>query len=217
MRRMIFVPLLIMIAILAIAGGVGYYLYNNYLYYSTDDATVTGQMLTVSSPQNGQLTNMAVKLGDKVTAGEVVGSVTGVSATGAKANVNVTSPIDGTIVQASGVQGQAVAAGSPLVEVANLTNPTITAYVDEGQLNNVKVGQSVDVTVDAFSGTTYSGHIQQIVQATAGSFSLIPSTDNTTGNFTKVSQRVPVIVTLDSNGGNDLIPGLNATVTIHLH
>lgn len=217
MRRMILVPFLVVVAVLAIAGAVGWYFYNNYQYYSTDDAQVTGQLLNVSSPQNGQLTNLAVKLGDKVTTGQVIGTVSGISATGAKTSINVTSPIDGTIVQNSAVQGQAVAAGYTLVAVANIANPTVTAYVDEGQLNNIKVGQDVDVTVDAFSGTTYSGHVQQIVQATAGSFSLIPSTDNATGNFTKVSQRIPVIVSIDGTSGNDLLPGLNATVKIHLH
>jgi multidrug resistance efflux pump len=72
------------------------------------------------------------------------------------------------------------------------------------------------VTVDAYSGTTFTGHIQQIVQATAGSFSLLPTQDNASGNFTKVSQRIPVIVTLDGNG-KDLVPGMSAQTTIHLH
>lgn len=218
MRRssLILVPVLIFIAILAIVIGGGLYFYNGYLYYSTDDAQVAGKMLSINSTADGQLTTIAA-VGDKVVAGRAVATVAGVSATGLKNLRTITSSISGTVVQASAIQGQAVAAGTPLVEVANMDNPTVTAYIDEGQLNNVKVGQQVDVTVDAFSGTVYNGHVQQIVQATAGTFSLIPSTDNTSGNFTKVSQRVPVIITLDGTSSNDLVPGLSATAKIHLH
>jgi Multidrug resistance efflux pump len=215
MRRTILVTVLIVVAILAIVGGGAWYFYNNYQYYQTDDAQVSGKMLSISSTANGQLTSV-VSVGEKVASGQVVATVAGISATGAKTNINITTPIDGTVVQASVIQGQTVAAGTPLAQVANMDHPTVTAYIDEGQLNNVKVGQTVDVSVDAFSGS-YQGHVQQIVQATAGTFSLIPSTDNTSGNFTKVSQRVPVIIVLDGNGGNDLVPGLSATVTIHLH
>lgn len=218
MRRssVILVPVLIFIAILAIVIGGGLYFYNNYLYYSTDDAQVAGKMLSISSTANGQLTTI-VNVGDKVAAGQTVATVAGVSATGHKTLSDITSSISGTVVQSSAIQGQVVAAGTPLAQIANMDNPTVTAYIDESQLNNVKVGQQVDVTVDAFPGTTYNGHVQQIVQATAGTFSLIPSTDNTSGNFTKVSQRVPVIITLDGTSTNDLVPGLSATAKIHLH
>lgn len=218
MRRTILVTTLIFIAILAVLGGGAWFFFQSYQYYSTDDAQVTGPMLTVSSPAAGQLNTLSVKLGDKVTSGQVLGTVTVPPvATGKATLVNITSPIAGTIVQVPAVQGQMVAPGVGLVEVADLSNLTVTAYVDESALRNVKVDQSVDVTVDAYSGTTYSGHVHQIVQATAGSFSLLPTSDPTSGNFTKVSQRVPVIISLDGIGSNDLVPGLSAEVTIHLH
>lgn len=216
MRRTILVTVLIVVAILAIAGGGAWYFYNNYQFYQTDDAQVSGKMLSISSTANGELTSV-VNVGDKVAAGQTVATVAGISATGAKTSIKITTPIDGTVVQSNAVQGQTVAAGTPLAQVANMNHPTVTAYIDEGQLHNVKVGQDVDISVDAFSGSSYSGHVQQIVQATAGSFSLIPSTDNTSGNFTKVSQRVPVIISLDGTSSNDLVPGLSATVTVHLH
>ncbi len=219
MRRAILVPVLVVLAILAIAGGIGYYIYNSYTFYTTDDAQVNGQIVNISAPGNGQLAALSVKQGDRVTAGQTIGSVT-VAGTGANAQsntVNVTSPISGTIVQLPAVQGQSVAAGLTVAQVTDLSNVNIVAYVDENTINNVSVGQQVDVKVDAFSGTTYTGHVQQIVQATAGSFSLLPTQDNASGNFTKVGQRVPVIVSLNGNGGNDLVPGLSATVTIHLH
>lgn len=219
MRRMILVPLLIVVIVLAVAGGIGYYIYNNYLYYSTDDVQLTSPIVSVSAPVTGQLTTLSVKQGDKVTQGQTIGTITPATATGATATttVNLTSPIDGTVVQVPAVQNQMVSPGLALVQVTNLSNLTVTAYVDEGQINNVKIGQDVDIHVDAFSDTSYKGHVQSIVQATAGSFSLLPTQDNASGNFTKVSQRVPVVISLDGNGGTDLVPGMSAEVTIHIH
>ncbi|GCE26329.1 multidrug efflux protein [Dictyobacter alpinus] len=219
MRRMILVLLLILVAVLAIIGGVGYWLYNNYLYYQTDDAQVTGKILNVSSPQAGELTTLSVKLGDKVTAGQIIASISAnpTTPTGTKTNVDITSPIAGTIVQVPAIQGETVAPGLALAQVADLGNLTVTAYVDEGQINNVKVNQDVDINIDAFSGTNYKGHIQNIVSATAGSFSLLPSTDNASGNFTKVSQRIPIVISLDGAGSNNIVPGMSAEVTIHVH
>lgn len=219
MRRAILIPVLVVLAFLAIVGGIGYYIYNSYTFYSTDDAQVNGQIVNIGATGNGQLTTLSVKQGDKVTSGQTIGSIT-VTGTGANAQsstVNVTSPINGTIVQVAAVQGQGVAPGLTIAQVTDLSNVNVIAYVDENTINNVSVGQQVDVRVDAYSGTTYTGHVQQIVQATAGSFSLLPTQDNASGNFTKVGQRVPVIVSLNGNGGNDLLPGLSANVTIHLH
>lgn len=219
MRRLILVPLLVVIGVVAILGGIGYWIYNNYTYYSTDDAQVNGQIVNISSPLNGQLTNLAVQIGDKVTAGQAVGTVTGVSTTtGAKTDVQVTSPIAGTIVQVSAVQGQGVSAGLSLVQIADLNHLDVIAYIDESAISNVKTNQTVDIKVDAYSGTNYTGHVDRIVQATADSFSLLPTTDPGSANFTKVGQRIPVLVSLDGgNASNDLVPGMSASVVIHLH
>ncbi|GER87702.1 multidrug efflux protein [Dictyobacter vulcani] len=219
MRRIILVFLLLLVAVLAVIGGVGYWWYENYYFYSTDDAQISGKILNVSSPQAGELTTLSVKLGDKVTAGQVIASLTvnPLTPTGTKTTVDVTSPIAGTIVQVPAIQGQAVAPGLALAQVADLSNMTVMAYVDEGQINNIKVNQDVDVTIDAFSGNNYKGHVQNIVSATAGSFSLLPSSDTASGNFTKVAQRIPVVISLDGVGGDNVVPGMSAEVTIHVH
>ncbi len=223
MRRMILIPVLVVLALLAIAGGVGFYIYNNYTYYQTDDAQVTGSIVSVSAPMSGQLSAYTAKVGQTVTAGQVIGTITLPTTTGTTSTattpktMDITSPIDGTIVQATAVQGQNVNPGLTVAQVTNLGNLTITAYVDENVINNVSQGQKVDIKIDAYSDTTYTGHVQQIVQATAGSFSLLPTQDNASGNFTKVGQRVPVIISLDGSGGKDIIPGMSATAVIHIH
>lgn len=222
MRRLL-IPLLVIIAVLAIGGGIFYAVYNNYTYYNTDDAQITGPIVNVSAPAAGTLTNLSIKQGDTVTANEIIGTITlppSASANGTAgtpATINLTSPMNGTILQVPAVQGQNVAPGLAIAEVTNLSAMTVTAYVDENSINNVSVGQSVDITIDAYKDTSFTGHVQQIVQATAGEFSLLPNEDPTSGNFTKVGQRIPVIIALDNNGGKDIVPGMSAEVTIHLH
>jgi multidrug resistance efflux pump len=218
MRRFILVPILVMVALLAIVGGVAYWGYNNYIYYTTDDAQVTGPIVSVSSPQSGLLNDLKVQLGSTVAAGDVVATVSVSSTTGTASKiVNVTTPIAGTVIQTSAVQGQGVAAGLSLLQVTDLNHLSITAYVDESQISNIKLNQDVDVKIDAYSGTSYTGHVQRIVAAAASEFSLLPSADYSSGNFTKVSQRIPVIISFSSNNGNAVVPGMSAEVTIHIH
>jgi len=221
MRRMILVPLLVILAVLAILSGIIYWLYNGYMFYTTDDAQVTGKIISVSAPMAGTLSTLSVKQGDTVTSGQTIGTITGAPSstvtTGKASSLDLTSPISGTVVQVPTVQGQAVTPGLTILQVTDLNALNVTAYVDESAISNVKNGQDVDVKVDAYSDTTLTGHVQQIVQAAAGQFSLLPNQDPTSSNFTKVGQRIPVIITLDGNGGKDIVPGMSANVSIHLH
>lgn len=219
MRRIILVPLLIFLALAAIGGAIAYWIYDNYNYYRTDDAQISGQILNVSAPVAGTLTSLSVKLNDKVTVGQTIGSITPAASATARgaASLDLTSPMNGTILQVPAVQGQNVAPGLTLVVLTDPSTVTVTAYVDENAINNVSVGQAVDIHIDAYSDTSFTGHIEQIVQATAGQFSLLPNQDPTSGNFTKVGQRIPVVITLDATAGKALLPGMSAEVTIHIH
>ncbi|HYX48703.1 MAG TPA: efflux RND transporter periplasmic adaptor subunit, partial [Ktedonobacteraceae bacterium] len=188
------------------------------------DAQVTAQIVSVSAPSAGTLTSLTVKTSDKVTAGQTIGSITPVTSssassgtTGSTPSLNLTSPINGTILQIPAVQGQNVAPGLTLVQLTDLSSVDVTAYVDENEINNVGIGQSADIHIDAYSDTSFTGHVVQIVQATAGQFSLLPNQDPTSGNFTKVGQRIPVIISLDGSAGKAIMPGMSAEVTIHLH
>jgi multidrug resistance efflux pump len=223
MRRMILVPVLIFIALAAIGGGIAYWVYDSYTFYRTDDAQLTSKIINVSAPTAGTLTTLNVKLGDVVTQGQSIGTITGAPTTsltgvvGSAPSMSVTSPLSGTIVQVPAVQGQLVSPGLPIATLTDLSALTVTAYVDEGAISNIAVGQSVDIHVDAYSDTSFTGHVHQIVKATAGQFSLLPNQDPTSSNFTKVGQRVPVVISLDGNGGKDILPGMSVSVTIHIH
>jgi len=224
MRRTILVPLLIFLALAAIGGAIAYWIYDSYNYYRTDDAQVSGQIVSVSAPAAGTLTSLTIKQGEQVTAGQTIGSITPAAATTstggtsvAPLSLNLTSPIDGTVLQVPAVQGQNVAPGLALVEVTNLSSVKVIAYVDENAINNVNAGQSVDIHIDAYSDTSFTGHVVQIVPAAAGQFSLLPNQDPTSGNFNKVGQRIPVVIALDGTSGKVIMPGMSAEVTIHIH
>ncbi|HEX9131053.1 MAG TPA: efflux RND transporter periplasmic adaptor subunit [Ktedonobacteraceae bacterium] len=222
MRRMIFVPLLIFLALAAIGGAITYWVYDSYNYYRTDDAQVSGKIISVSAPAAGTLTSLTIKQGEQVTAGQTIGSITPAAATStaspvAPTSLSLTSPIDGTILQVPAVQGQNVAPGLALVQVTDLSSVKVIAYVDENAINNVNAGQSVDIHIDAYSDTSFTGHVVQIIPAAAGQFSLLPNQDPTSGNFTKVGQRIPVVIALDGNSGKLIMPGMSAEVTIHIH
>ena len=107
--------------------------------------------------------------------------------------------------------------GLTVVQLTDLKSVNVTAYVDEGAIDNVKIGQDVDVHIDAYSGTSFTGKVQRIVMATAGQFSLLPTQDNASSNFTKVGQRIPVVISLDTTSGKTIMPGMSVSVTIHIH
>lgn len=99
MRRVIFIPILIFLALAAIGGTIAYLIYDNYTYYRTDDAQVTGQIVNISAPATGILSSLSIKQGDTVTQGETIGQVT-VPTT--QTTINLTSPMSGTILQVPG-------------------------------------------------------------------------------------------------------------------
>jgi len=215
MRRILLINLIVVLGIAIVAGVVGYLVYNNYYYYSTDDAQVSGNIVNIVPTISGTLESLTVSTGDYISANQVIGTV---QATGTNAIANVTAPFTGVVVAVPGVVGQIVTPQLALVQEADPSSVKITAYVDESVVKNVAAGQFVDIHVDAYSGTSYTGHISQVVGAAASQFSLLPTTDNASGNFTKVSQRIPVQIIIDSsNPGQALLPGMSAEVTIHLH
>jgi membrane fusion protein, multidrug efflux system len=106
----------------------------------------------------------------------------------------IRSPIDG-IVGAKNVEiGATVSPGQALMQIVPSKGQYVTANFKETQLGTMRVGQSVDVEVDAYKGTHFDGRVDSIGPASQNTFSLIPA-QNATGNFVKVTQRVPVRIT----------------------
>lgn len=215
MRRTVLVPIAIIVAILIIVGVGSYLIYNNYYFYSTDDALVTGNIVNITPLTSGTLTDLTVQVGDFVSAKQIIGTVKG--NTFPFIETHLTAPFTGVIVQVPGSVGETVSPGVAVAQETDLNGVKVTAYVDESQLKNIRVGQAADIHVDAYGGSDFTGHVNQIVSAAAGQFSLLPTQDNSSGNFTKVSQRFQVIILLDNNQSQILYPGMSVEVTIHLH
>jgi membrane fusion protein (multidrug efflux system) len=89
----------------------------------------------------------------------------------------------------------------------------VVANLKETQLAEIKAGQRAEISLDTFDGKI-GGHVDSIAAGTGSRFSLLPA-ENATGNFIKVTQRVPVKIKLDDRHGNILRPGMSADVTIH--
>jgi membrane fusion protein (multidrug efflux system) len=107
------------------------------------------------------------------------------------------APISGFIGQKSVEIGQQVSPGTPLLTIVPLSNVYITANFKETQMARIKKGEHVDISVDAYPGVQFSGVVGDISPASQNSFALVPA-QNATGNFVKVTQRIPVRIYVDS-------------------
>ena len=128
----------------------------------------------------------------------------------------VKAPAKGVVSRKSLNPGQVVQQGQPLLAIVEVQDVWITANYKETQLADMRPGQSAKVTVDAYGGRTFSGHVDSIAAATGARFSLLPP-ENATGNFVKVVQRVPVKIVLDAgqNPESLLRPGMSVTPTVY--
>jgi len=150
------------------------------------------------------------------SASSAAGSPTN-GAGGGTAQVAALAPIGGAVIDVAAPPGQFVQPGQAIAEIVDPNAVYITALVDENNIGDVRLGQGVDVSVDSASSTTLHGVVSQIVGVTAGSLALLPVNNYATGNFTKVSQRIPVRIRLGSLQGQTLKVGASANVTIHIH
>jgi membrane fusion protein (multidrug efflux system) len=107
------------------------------------------------------------------------------------------APIDGYIGQKSVDVGQQVAPGTPLLMIVPLAHVYVTANFKETQMSNIRPGEQADVSVDAYPGVKFSGTVASIGPASQNTFALVPA-QNATGNFVKVTQRIPVRIYVNS-------------------
>jgi membrane fusion protein (multidrug efflux system) len=126
----------------------------------------------------------------------------------------ITSPYNGRTGRKQILEGQQVQLGQPLVSIVNENEKWVTANFKETQVNGMYVGQPVKISVDAVSGKIYGGRIQAISASTGSKFSLLPA-DNSTGNFVKIIQRIPVKIVFDDNQDITAVKsGMNVTVSV---
>ena len=127
----------------------------------------------------------------------------------------VRAPTHGVVSRRSVEPGQLVDPARPLLALTELDDSWIVANFKEDQIGALRVGQTAQVSLDAFSGRKLNAHVDSFSGGTGSRFALLPP-DNASGNFTKVVQRVPVLIRIDDKPQDIVLrPGLSAFVTVH--
>ncbi|MFZ5591172.1 MAG: HlyD family secretion protein [Bacillota bacterium] len=207
---------LLIMMILSTLGITGYYWYNNTFYVRTDDARVDGTIYKATPRVNGKIKSVEFEEGDHVQAGQVLARLDEAQlppGTDPELAV-VKAPVDGIIIKKLANPNENTAAGATIALLVDPRQMYISANVEETDLSRVKLGQLVDVTLDYLPGQKFTGRVYYIGEASLATFSLLPIT-NTSGNFTKVVQRIPIKIALDNPPGN-LIHNANAEIKIHV-
>jgi membrane fusion protein (multidrug efflux system) len=125
----------------------------------------------------------------------------------------IRAPFDGIIANRAVEPGQYVQTGQRLMALVPVANAYVEANLKETQLADVKPGQKAEVSVDAWNGAVIEGVVESVSPASGAEFSLLPP-ENATGNFTKITQRVPVRIRLPENAAAKLRAGLSVVVNI---
>jgi membrane fusion protein (multidrug efflux system) len=125
------------------------------------------------------------------------------------------APIGGTATQVDNIQlGRFVTAGTPILSIIDDGAPWVDANPKETDLTNVRVGQQVEIDVDAFPDHSFRGTVSSISPGTGSQFAILPP-QNAVGNWVKVVQRVPVRVAFDPGQDVALLrAGMSVTVAI---
>jgi membrane fusion protein, multidrug efflux system len=127
----------------------------------------------------------------------------------------ITAPITGVVGARTLRVGQYVQAGTALMAVVPLQSVYVVANFKETQLGAMRAGEPVSLKVDSFPGRTLHGRVDSLAPASGLEFSLLPP-DNATGNFTKIVQRVPVKIAINSGDplAGELRPGMSVEVLV---
>jgi membrane fusion protein, multidrug efflux system len=133
----------------------------------------------------------------------------------ALSRTTIKAPISGRISQKNADEGKYIQVGQPLLALVDPDKTWIAANFKETQIDKIKVGQRVDIKVDAYPDLVLSGHVDSVQAGTGAVFSLLPA-ENATGNFVKIVQRLPVKIVVDSpaDPAHPLWPGLSAVPSI---
>lgn len=217
MKRATRIRLLVIVALVLIAAVIfgGRYLLNTRNYVTTDNAQVDGNQISINAPATGTLVDWRGEQGTQLRQDAPVGRIQ-IQGGYVQPQMVIRAPAAGVVAVDNGVEGTFVTAGTPLAIAYDSAGVFVTARVDETQINKVQTGRAVDIAVDAFPKAHLTGHIVEVKTGAAGVFSLFPQS-NTSGNFQKVTQVIPVKISIDDLADLPLAPGMNVTVKIHRH
>ena len=127
----------------------------------------------------------------------------------------ITTPSTGKIGKKNINIGQFVQAGTPMFSIVNDSSYWVVANFKESQLESLTEGKKVNIRIDAYPDLNVQGTILSLSDATGAKFSLLPP-DNSSGNFIKVTQRIPVKISIDNQAAfkNKLRAGMSVFITV---
>ena len=123
-------------------------------------------------------------------------------------NTRLYAPADGVIAKRWLLPGDVVQPSQSVFTITMSKNLWIVAFLEETKISDIHSGQKVRFTIDAFPYVKFNGKVFLVGSSTASVFSLIPS-NNASGNFTKVTQRIPVRISIDGTNNNKEISSFN--------
>jgi multidrug resistance efflux pump len=209
-KRKINKPMLIAAAIVIVLAGlgiVGYFIYEGYYYYQTDNAKVDAKIYQLTADASGKLLKVYVSQGDPVKAGQALARVVH--------GPFIVSPSDGTVTDIKMNEGDYVNPTDVVVVVAETSDVYITANVEESDILKIRTGQSVSVYLDVY-GRSFAGYVQDINTVTSTKLTGGVTSFTTSGTYTKVTQLIPVKIKLRDNVDLANIIGTNATIKIRI-
>ncbi|MCB8876167.1 HlyD family secretion protein [Acidisoma silvae] len=130
----------------------------------------------------------------------------------------VRAPFNGIVTNVENLQrGQYLTASAAAFGIVSTDDVFVTAQFKETQLTNVRTGQDVTIAVDAYPGAKWTGKVESISPASGSQFSLLPA-ENSSGNWVKVVQRIPMRVQI-TGGPKDLVlrAGMSVEVSVDTH
>lgn len=130
-------------------------------------------------------------------------------------NSVIVAPITGVVAKKNVDQGEIISTGQPIFSITNPADSWIEANIEETAIEKVQVGQTVTFKIDAYPGKEFRGEVIEVGTATGSQFALLPP-DNASGNFTKVTQRLPVKIKVTDAANSVMKPGLSTVVDIHV-
>lgn len=154
--------------------------------------------------------------------GQALAQIAAARAKRAQAELDLTrtsirAPIDGVVGAVTVRPGQFLQPGAQVLAIVPLAQTYILANFKETQVAKLRIGQTVRIRADAFRGAAITGRIESFAPASGAEFALIP-VEHANGNFTKITQRIPVRIAIDDGlEASGLRPGLSVAVKVDSH
>ncbi|MCL2410394.1 MAG: efflux RND transporter periplasmic adaptor subunit [Treponema sp.] len=206
--KIIFILLLAMVLTAGAVFGFSFYRQSeNYLV--TDNARITTNLVTIMPTVTGILENYTIYEGKYVSENEILGWVENME--------TFRSPFYGLVVRSYASQNQVVMPMEAIAVLADINNLHIQANIEETHIARVQRGQNVFVTIDALGNRQFRGYVSEIGRVTDAEISGMAMFFNTGGNFTKVTQLIPVKINITDDVNLSNLIGLNASVRIALN